>query len=66
VGRQGNASPIKPERGFLDPVGGTLLQDSDSHHHQTHQNGANHEDEDVQLVGSFIRLANNIKTCVKI
>ena len=43
-------SPIKPERGFLDPVGPPPLQDRDSEH-PMHENGASHEDEDVQLVG---------------
>lgn len=42
-------SPIKPERGFLDPACEPSLQD-DTGDHRTRQNGANHEDEDVQLV----------------
>ena len=42
-------SPVKPERGFLDPVGPPPLQDRGSEH-PTHENGASHEDEDVQLV----------------
>ena len=47
--QQCNMSPIKPERGFLDPVGPPPLQDRRSEH-PTHENGASHEDEDVQLV----------------
>ena len=43
-------SPVKPERGFLDPVGGPPLQNRGSQH-RSHENGGSHEDEDVQLVG---------------
>lgn len=46
-------SPIKPERGFLDPAGGPSLQDRDGKH-QMNQNGADHEDEDVQLVSKMM------------
>lgn len=59
-------SPIKPERGFLDPVyGGPQLQDRGGEH-PTHQNGDNHEDEDVQLVGISCIHRCDIKAHVKL
>ena len=58
-------SPVKPERGFLDPVSGPPLQDRHSHH-QSHENGASHEDEDVQLVGIPYSDSNDVKTYVRL
>ena len=63
--QQSNMSPVKPERGFLDPVSGPPLQTRGSHP-QGHENGGSHEDEDVQLVGIPYSDSNDIKTHVRL